>query len=227
MTKNAMTRVYVVFTEHEERGALTVSGLVEILERIDPEVIFLECPPEAFPRWFDLTYHRLERTAVARFRETHSVDLVPVDLPTPEADFFADFREVIERVSRSGPEYDRLASWHRQYVEEHGLAYLNSAQCSDLRSKRHQAMLAAIAELADPRLAEIYQSWIRTHELRDAEMIANIRKYCRQSPRGRAALLVGAAHRQSMIELTAMESGYGSTQVEWDFGGFMARSPAS
>jgi hypothetical protein len=189
-----------------------------VLERIAPEVIFLECPPDAFATWFDGTYHRLERTAVARFCESHSVDLVPVDLPTPEADFFADFRELIERVARSGPEFDRLASWHRQYVEAHGLEYLNSVHCSDLRSQRHEAMLAAIAKLADPRLAEGYESWLRTNRLRDAEMVGNIRKYCRQSPRAKAALLVGAAHRQSILELTSTEPGGDASQVEWDFG---------
>jgi hypothetical protein len=221
-----MTRVSVVFTEHEECGALTVSALLAVLEKVDPEVIFLECPPEAFSGWFDHTHHRLERTAVARFRETHSVDLVPVDLPTPDSDFFADFRELIERVARVGPEFDRLASWHRQHVEAHGLAYLNSAHCSDLRSKRHEAMLAAIAGLADPRLAPSYESWLRTNRLRDAEMVANIREHCRLSPRGQAALLVGAAHRQSIIELTSPEPEGDSSQVQWDFGGFLSRSAA-
>lgn len=163
---------------------------------------------------------------MARFRETHSVALVPVDLATPESDFFADFRELIERVSRSGSEFDRLASWHRQYVEAHGLAYLNSAHCSDLRSQRDEAMLAAIAELSDPRLAETYESWLRINRLRDAEMLANIRKYCRQSPRARAALLVGAAHRQSILELTSTEPGDDPSQVQWDFGGFLVPSAA-
>jgi hypothetical protein len=221
-----MTRVSVVFTEHAECGALTVAALLVVLERIDPEVIFLECPPKAFAGWFDHTYHRLERTAVARFRETHSVDLVPVDLPTPDADFFEDFRELIERVARVGPEFDRLASWHRQYVEAHGLAYLNSAHCSDLSSKRQEETLAAIAELGDPRLAESHESWLRTNKLRDAEMVANIRKYCRQAPREHGVLLVGAGHRPSILELTSTEPGGDSSQVEWDFGGFLAHSTA-
>ena len=156
-----MTRVSVVFTEHEESGLANVSGLLAILERIKPEVIFLECPPAAFDSYLNGTHAKLESSAVNRYRETRPVELIPVDLPTPEAALFTNHRDLIERIARTGPEYDRFASWHRQYVSAHGFAYLNSAHCSDLFSKRHEAILTAIEKLAEPRLAECYDSWSR------------------------------------------------------------------
>ena len=45
------------------------------------------------------TRRNLESTAVRRYRELQDVDLVPVDLPTPEADFFADNEGLYERVA--------------------------------------------------------------------------------------------------------------------------------
>src|SRR5687768_13999201 len=100
-----MKRVSVVFTEHEDNGLANVSGLLEILERIKPEVIFLECPPAAFNDYLKGTHAKLESTAINRYREIHPVELVPVDLPTPEAAFFANHRDLIERIARTGPEY--------------------------------------------------------------------------------------------------------------------------
>lgn len=216
-----MKRVSVVFTEHEERGLANASGLLAILERINPEVIYLECPPAAFDDYLNGTHAKLEPTAVNRYREIHPVDLIPVDLPTPEAAFFANFRELIDRITRTGPEYDRVASWHIQYVGAYGFAYLNSAHCSDLFTKRHEAVLTAIAQLGDHKLAECYDSWIRTNRLRDTAMMTNIENHCRRASFSRAAFLVGAAHRQSIIDLSGGEPGATSSTIQWDLASFL------
>ena len=69
--------VSVVFTEHEENGLSNASGLLAILERIKPEVIFLERPPAAFDSYLNGTHAKLESTAVNRYRELHPADLIP------------------------------------------------------------------------------------------------------------------------------------------------------
>lgn len=147
-----MKRVSVVGTVHEEKGRANSSGLLAILERIKPEVIFLEIPSAAFDDYFNGNRRNLESTAVSRYRENHRVDLIPVDLPTPEQDFFTNNRDLHERIERTSPEYCRLVDWHSQYVSRHGFAYLNSEHCSALFSQLHDAMLAAVDELADRRL---------------------------------------------------------------------------
>jgi hypothetical protein len=219
-----MKRVSVVFTEHKENGLANASELVAILERIKPEVIFLECPPAALNDYLKGAHAELEPPAVNRYRALHPVDLVPVDLSTPEGDFFANFREVVERVARTGPEYDRIAGWHRQYVSAYGFAYLNSSYCSDLMSKHHEVILTAIAKLADHKLAESYNTWISTNKLRDTAMITSIENHCRQASFRRGTFLVGAGHRQSLIDLLGGEQGTTSSTVEWEFGNFLMES---
>src|SRR5438046_10345775 len=98
-----MKRVSVVFTEHEENGLVNASGLLAILERITPEVIFLECPPAAFDNYLNGTHAKLEPAAVNRYRAIHSVELIPVELPTPDEDFFAKHGDLTGRLERTGP----------------------------------------------------------------------------------------------------------------------------
>jgi len=217
-----MKRVSVVFTEHEENGLVNTSGLLAILERITPEVIFLECPPAAFDNYLNGTHVKLEPAAVNRYRAIHSVELIPVDLPTPEAALFAKHRDLNRRIERTSPDYRRLVDWHSQNVSAHGFAYLNSKDCSDLFSQLHEAMLAAIEKDVDHRLlAEVYDLWIRTNELRDRGMMKNIEKHCRQASFSSAAFLVGAAHRQSIINLSRRAPGAASSTIQWDFAGFL------
>jgi len=77
-----MKRVSLVGTVHEEAGLASISGLLGILERITPEVIFLEIPSGAFDDYSKGSRRNLESTAVSRYHEMRHVDLVPVDLPT-------------------------------------------------------------------------------------------------------------------------------------------------
>ena len=217
-----MKRVSVVGTVHEEKGRANTSGLVGILERIKPQVIFLEIPSAAFDAYFNGDPGNLEAIAVGRYCENHNVDLIPVDLPTPEGDFFANDRDLHRRIERTSPDYRRLVDWYSQNVSAHGFAYLNSKDCSDLFSQLHEAMLAAIEKDVDHRLlAEVYDLWIRTNKLRDKGMMKNIENHCRQASFSSAAFLVGAAHRQSIINLSRSEPAAASSTIQWDFVGFL------
>ena len=207
-----MKRVSVVGTVHEEKGRANTSALLAILERIKPEAIFLEIPPASFDDQFNANAGNLESTAVSRYRENHLVDLIPVDLPTPDAAFFARHQDLIRRIERTSPDFCRLVDWHSQNVSAYGFAYLNSNDCSDLFSQIHEATLAAIEKDVDHRLlGEVYDLWIRTNQLRNQEMTKNIESHCRHASFSSAAFLVGAAHRRSIIDLT----------IQWDFTGFL------
>ena len=200
-----MNRVSVVGTVHEESGLANITGLLAVLDRIKPEVIFLEIPSAAFDDHLSGARSNLESTAVLRYRAIHHVDLVPVDLPTPEDTFFRDNQDLFERIERTSPEYCRLVDWHRQYVRAYGFAYLNSDHCSTLWSQLHEATLTSIAELGDHRLAELYNLWQNTNELRDKAMMTNIENYCRR-PRSVLAHFSWAPHIGSP-SLTCRENG--------------------
>ena len=216
-----MTCVSVVATYHGERGLTNASALVTILERIKPEVIFLECPPAAFDSYLNGAYAELEPAAVNRYRENHRVDLIPVDLPTPDEDFFANDARLHTRIEKTSPDYCRLVDWNSQYVSKHGFPYLNSEYCSALFAELHEAMLAAIVQLRDRELAELYELSNRTKERREEEMMKNLERYCTQTSFSSGAFLVGAAHRQSIIDMSRRQPGGDSSTIQWDFARFL------
>ena len=215
-----MTRVSVVGTVHEEDGLASVSELLPILERIQPEVIFLECPPEVFDQYLR-NPRKLESVAAKRYRESHNVVLIPVDLATPEVDFFRRHRALHDRLWRSSSEYGQLVYRDGECVRAYGFAYLNSELYIERCAKRHEVTLTAINKLADATLDENYALWTSTNKDRDRAMMENIRRHCSQASIKRAVLLVGAAHRQSMMNLARLEADGDSSGVQWDFTGFL------
>ena len=212
-----MKSISLVCTVHEEDGHASVSGLSAILERIRPEVVFLETPPSALDQYLNArTTNELESTAVGRYHARNSVELVPVDLPTPDASFFRDIRDLQERVRGRNPDFRRLLIWDRNYVRDYGFAYLNSEHCSKMWSELYAAMRAEIEALKDQRLAEVFELWNRTNELRENEMLKNILAYCDEHSFKQGAFLIGAAHRQSIIDKATELSGR-SKDVQWEF----------
>jgi hypothetical protein len=210
--------ISLVFTVHEERGLANVSELCAILERIRPEVIFLEIPPDAFDQFFNTcTRNNLESTAVRLYREINSVELVPVDLPAPDDRFFSDYADLQERVENKSHDSRRLLTWYKNYVRDYGFAYLNSEHCSNMWSEIYSDELATIQTLGDQRLTKIAELWSRTIELREIEMMRNIRHYCRNMSFERGAFLIGAAHRQSIINKSHQNAGDTQDNVHWDF----------
>ena len=125
--KLGMSSVSLVCTVHEEKGAATVSGLLEILKRLQPEVIFAEMPPEAVEDYFTTCARsNLESNAIRRYVDGHEVRIIPVDLPTPDEVFFRNNKYLFERIEQQSAEYCRQIDLHSAYVSEYGFAYLNS-----------------------------------------------------------------------------------------------------
>ena len=216
-----MTRVWLVGTVHEEKGLACVSALQAILERIRPEVIFLEVPPVGLDAFLNAPPSNLESTAVRRYREGHNAALVPVDLPTPVEAFFRNNRYLFERIEKASYDYGRLVDLNSQYVAAHGFSYLNSERCSQRWTDVYVAMRVAVEQLADRRLTELHDLWTTTNELRDQAMLQGIEDYSKLQPFETGVLLVGVAHRQSILDKSRKERAAVSLSIEGDIAEFL------
>lgn len=98
-------RISLVGTYHAERGAVTVSTLLAILERIQPEVVFAEIPRTHIGAWRNGSHGTVESKAVARYADRHSIDVVSVDSPIPEDSFVQAWKEVVRTIERTSPNF--------------------------------------------------------------------------------------------------------------------------
>jgi hypothetical protein len=78
-------------------------------------------------------------------------------------------------------------------------------------------VLATVEWTGHPRLRETYDLWTHTNELRDAEMMKNIEDYSIRNAFARGVFLVGAAHRQALMEKSQAPRGDVPSPVMWDF----------
>lgn len=210
-----MTRVLLIGTIHEEQGVATISALHTILERLRPDVIFLEIPPAAFPAYCDGTRGNLESSAARRYSETNDVVLVPVDLPTPKDSFFRDWQYMDRRITVTNPAYAQLIDQNTLDIATYGFPYLSSERSSEAWSAIYEAMDVAIQRLShDTALSAFYEFWKRTNEHREEAMLKSVNEYCRLKPFENGVLLVGAAHTRSLITKSRQGRGPGAPRIE-------------
>jgi hypothetical protein len=215
MLKNCVS---LVCTVHEEKGAVTVSALLEILERIRPEVIFAEMPPAAIDDYFTTCARaNLESKAIRRYRDGHEARIIPVDLPTPDEAFFRNNRLLFEKIEQQSAEYCRHIDLHSAYVAKYGFAYLNSEYCSKLWVDVDAEIRRTIECLNDARLNELFQLWRNTIDGRDDAMMKNILRYCSSESFDKGVFLVGASHRQFFIDKGKEQSAAHPDRIQWSF----------
>ncbi len=216
--KHRMNCVSLVGTVHDELGRANASELCAILERIRPEVIFLEVPLAAFDDYYVMCRRsNLESIAVRRYRESHHVKLVPVDRPTPGSEFFENTEYLRKRIWEDSPGYRQLIALDSACISARGFAYLNSESCGNLWADVYKEMLSTIRRIGDSRLVEIFNSWKETIDLREEEMTKKIQEYLGANTVDRGAFLVGAAHRQLIIDKSRKKSRVDSNSMQWDF----------
>lgn len=209
--------ISLICTVHDEVGCANVAALLAILEKLQPEVAFVEVPPAAFDDYF-VTFKgkNLESIAIQRYREAHPLVIIPVDRPTPDREFFEAVAELQNTIRAESAEYRQLKSQEQAHVERYGLAYLNSDYCSTLHAGLYYEIERTLNRLGDPRLQAFYVSWRKILDLREAEMLKNIHHYCATSSFDRGVFLIGAAHRKYIIEKLQALSPTDSDMARWD-----------
>lgn len=215
-------RISLIGTYHAERGAVTATALLEILERIQPEVVFAEIPRTHIGTWTAGSYETVESVATARYAETHSIDVVPVDLPVPEASHFQGWRDVVRAIERTSPAYRRLIDLNTDRMCTGGFAYLNSDDCIQAWTDIYREELATIEYIGSQRHREVYVQVRDLIERRDYEMVRNIRGYCATTARTCGVFLVGAAHRKSLVEKVRHSAETSLPHITWDVSGSQA-----
>lgn len=213
-----MTRISLIGIVHYEDGHANCKELVSILERVRPEVIFLETSTEEFDCYLEGTCTKLESLAARECYKTCNAIPVPVDLPLPDGSFFREYGDFCRQIARTSPRYLQLDGLNSQLITENGFTYLNSASCAKHWSDIHLEILDTIAWTGSRRLRDYYDLWRRTHELRELAMVQNIYEYCAQNTVGSGVFLVGAAHRQPIMDKLRLDE---KGKVSWDFFGFL------
>lgn len=190
-----MHTVTLISTIHEELGKCNSSELSTILEKLKPEVIFLEALQSTYTNYqqsifhsFGVYHQKLELAAIQKFSERFPVKYVPVlEIVLPNS-----FDNKYDKLN-GFVQLESLVDNHNSIVKERGFEYLNSEECSDQTEKMRELERHL---LNDNVLEKLVSQEIDNYE---NSMMKNIYSYCRNNQFSKAVFMCGVAHRNSII----------------------------
>lgn len=208
----------MISTVHKERGNCTIDSLLQILERIQPEVIFCETSPATFDLIAKkLIQPSLEIKSINSFSKHHSFSFVAVDShPLPNVEFKNQVIKMFDSIEQN-KEYLAISKKHKDNTQRLGFKYLNSKECIKVFTKMKRMENNAINEMRNQEYKNAYQSWLSINEKREDEMIENICSYIGKNEFKTAVFLCGSAHRKSIIEKIEKKNSEINIRKTWSF----------
>jgi pheromone shutdown protein TraB len=217
-----MYNITLVLTNHSELGKCNSEELHNIIESINPEIIFVELPKDIFDKVYNgnqPTYESLETKAVKRYLLKHATKPVPVDI---DANPNLSTKE-IEDMFRSFKKYDvykKLEEEQNSLTGRDGFSFLNRKKCKELFEKKKATERSLMEFMTNKiQLSRIHNMFYEEQDQREHEIIKNIYNYSTENEFNQALLLIGAGHGKSVIEKIEKYKAGPNVKLNWIFYG--------
>lgn len=191
-----MHNITFISTMHKELGKCNAEELYKIIEKLSPEVIFLEAVDETYSAYeihlfsiYEVYHKKLEISAIQKYSLNTSFKYVPVC----ENGLSDAFHRKIKIVCQN-KELQQLIDNFNSLAANHGFEFLNSLECINLQEEMRELESRI---LNDSEIDKIVKEDIEAYE---NPMIRNIYSYCNENHFTSAIFMCGSAHRKSIIE---------------------------
>ena len=206
-----MHNITFISTIHKENGKCTAEELCSIIEKIKPEVIFLETLEETYSEYqhstffqFGVFHSKLEIAAIQKYNYIDSFKYFPV-LDKGMSNVFDRKYSVLSQHS----ELQILMDNFNALLDKSGFKLLNSEE--NIKLQDEMRILEDLL-LNDSKLAEEFAISIDEYE---NSMLRNIYSYCQNNQFITAIFMCGAAHRKSIIEKIEKSKTQESIKLNW------------
>ncbi len=191
-----MHHITFISTIHKEIGKCNAEELYKIIDKLSPEVIFLEAIDETYSEYekflfstYGVNHKKLEISAIQKYSDNTSFQYVPVC----ENGLSDAFNKKIKLVCQN-IELQKLIDNFNYLAAKNGFEFLNSLECINLQEEMRvlESRILNSSEMDKTVRADI--------EVYEKPMIRNIYSYCNNNHFSSAIFMCGAAHRKSIIE---------------------------
>jgi hypothetical protein len=206
-----MHKITFISTIHNEIGKCNADELYNIIEKLSPEVIFLEALDETYSNYekyifsnYGVYHKKLEISAIQKYSLDTCFEYVPVlDKELPDS-----FNKKYNLIGKN-IEFQKLVDNSKFLSSEHGFQFLNSTENIKLQGEMR---MFETRLLNDNELNKMVDEDIDTYE---NSMMRNIYSYCRNNQFNTAIFMCGAAHRKSIIEKMGKFNAQEKMNLNW------------
>lgn len=207
-----MHNITLICTKHDEIGKCNSRELFNLIEMNNPTVIFEALSSTTYIECYELGRKTTESTAIKMYSKQNSVKHIPV-VGTEISDLVVAKNEVNKRHSGCVRLMGRL-----QFLSYHyGFDYLNSEYVHQLFD-----VLARLEEdirtfSKDEMINNLYKKAYENIDTYENDIIENIYNYSAVNKYDKALMLIGSAHRKSIMEKIKRYNEKQDLKLNWTF----------
>lgn len=199
-----MKQITIVFTRHTEHGVFTSSALIDILNSLEPDVIFLEHSPSEYQSQFvEEAYASLESKAIQDFKKRCNVNLVSTGGSYSDElllRIYSEHQFLSKAVDIHSTEFFRSKYSEITFGENfEGFTYINSDRYGQDQKELDREEEKIILSIGNAALTKIHKQWLCLNSEREDRMLAEIKRYSLDAAFKKAVFLIGAGHRNSIV----------------------------
>jgi hypothetical protein len=205
-----MHNIILISTVHKAIGNCNADELSKIIQRISPEVVFLEALDETYSKYkkslflsFGVYHEQLEISAIQKCGINTPFEYVPV-LDIGISDAFDRKYNIVCKNS----EWQKLIDNFNDLTSENGFGFLNSFEGIKLQEQ----MRILESRLLTDEVGKAFNKEIDAYE---NSMIHNIYSYCKDKHFDTAIFMCGVAHRKSILEKTKRKNAQEEIGLNW------------
>lgn len=191
-----MKHIVFISTIHKETGKCNADELFLIIEKIRPEVIFVEATKDTYTKYeksifetFKVPHKKSEIKAIQKYSITNLFKYIPVlDHEAPKS-FIDKFDALSQNIDISN-----MYNYFHNLICENGYEYLNSKEADMMREK--------IVEFEKLHFTDMHinKAFDEGNDKYENNMLSNIFAYCNSNQFETAIFMCGDGHRKSIIE---------------------------
>ncbi|WP_162342680.1 hypothetical protein [Cyclobacterium salsum] len=206
-----MSTITLISTVHEEMGKCNADELCAILEKIRPEIVFLEALEKTYSNYdkvrftaFGVYHKKLEIKTIQKYGLSSTYKYVPL-LDNGLSDSFQKKNDFLCRKNQ----HKKMLNDFNLLAKEQGFLFLNSAKSIGLQAEMRTFEYRLLLE---NKLNDAVDDDIDAYE---NSMLRNIYSYCRNNQFDKAVFLCGVAHRRSIIKKIESLSSKHKIDLNW------------
>ena len=206
-----MHNIIFVSTVHKKMGKCNADELCEILEKITPNVVFLEALEDTYSKYeqhtfsnFRVFHKKLEIKAIQKYSSISQFEYVPV-LEKGRANSLGKmFSLVCQNI-----QYQKMLDNFNSLASKKGFDFLNSAESINLYEEMFEYRDSILNDM------ELIETFNNDLDIYENSMLSNINSYCMNNKFNNAVFMCGVAHRQSIINKIETYKSKKSLEFSW------------
>lgn len=206
-----MYNITFISTIHKEIGKCNPLELFKIIEKINPEVIFLEASDETYTEYqhylfstYQVFNSKLEIAAIQHYSLNNIFEYIPL-LEIGLSDAYDRKHKLV----CANKEWQKLIGYFLSLATKQGFKFLNS----DENIKLQEEMRVFESTIINDKILD--QDFNEDIDNYEDSMIHNIYSYCENNDFNSAIFMCGAAHRKSIIKKIEEFNSQKNTKLNW------------